>query len=930
MPVVAGVALWLITGSLLSLCFAALGPLMMAASFLDAARGRRRERRRTTEIAEAAWLTAESQRATLHDEERRRLRVRYPDAATGTLHSPLRGSDAADSTMPIVLGRGVVPSVVRTTGGTDDRARAFEERVRVLERAPIRVPLGGGVCVRGPASLTAAVLRALAVQLSLRFGPGEVSFVGEGWRQRGLSALPHANVGHRGALRIAVGSPGERAVDADALIWLAHQDAEVPQGITTVVDVSEPRRSTVRTPDGSVDVDVEGLSLEQFEMIARDRVPAEDALDAVPDRVQLGELTQTSSPIGLPAAIGSQGRDAVVVDIVEDGPHAIVTGTTGSGKSELLVTWVTAIASEHGPERVTFVLADFKGGTAFEPLRELPHVVAVITDLDEDGARRGVLSLSAELRRREAVLAAGGVRDIRDSEMPRLVIVVDEFAALLNEHPDLGAVFTDIAARGRALGMHLILGTQRASGVVRDALSANCPLRVSLRVSDSADSRAVIGSDAAAELPGGVAARGLALVRRPQDQMPVLMRVALTCPDEIRAVRASWRDAHSGSSPWLPALPEHLPLADLLHDATRVEGAIPWGLEDRPESQTQPPLVLAVGRDRGVALIGAVGSGRTSALRTLAVQQPDALWIPRDAEQMWDVVRGLAESSVPPPSLVLCDDLDAQIGDLTADYAQQLLQWWDQILRAATGTTFVISAVRTSGPVGRVLDMLPRRGLLRAPSRVEHIAAGGDSSNYDPHLPAGRARIGEHAVQFAWTGQETRQPHRTEETPVWAPSAPITGVVTAGASTAVDALSRSFPGADVWGIASPPDSAPGGVAGSLATRGAPQILVGDAESWQREWSAWQRVRTEGEVLFRVERPVDLRQLAGVRELPPYARQHAGRVWALQGGAQPRRLVLPGLIPETGGPTQAQTHPLRRELGEHPSMPLTRRDRRSGE
>ncbi|WP_262927659.1 FtsK/SpoIIIE domain-containing protein [Microbacterium sp. NIBRBAC000506063] len=111
---------------------------------------------------------------------------------------------------------------------------------------------------------------------------------------------------------------------------------------------------------------------------------------------------------------------------------------------------MTAIAQAHAPEEVNFVLADFKGGTAFDPLRTLPHVAAVITDLDEEGAQRGVQSLRAELRRREEVLAAAGVRDVADPavELPRLVIVVDEFAALLHEHPDLGEVFTDIAARG--------------------------------------------------------------------------------------------------------------------------------------------------------------------------------------------------------------------------------------------------------------------------------------------------------------------------------------------------------------------------------------------------------------------------------------------------------------------------------------------------
>src|SRR5690606_25871109 len=121
--------------------------------------------------------------------------------------------------------------------------------------------------------------------------------------------------------------------------------------------------------------------------------------------------------------------------------------------------------------------------------------------LDGDGARRGVTSLRAEMRHREEVLARAGAREIGDPalRLARLVIVVDEFAALLAEHPELGDVFIDIAARGRALGMHLVLGTQRAAGVVREALAANCPLRLSLRVADAADSRAVVGVADAAE-----------------------------------------------------------------------------------------------------------------------------------------------------------------------------------------------------------------------------------------------------------------------------------------------------------------------------------------------------------------------------------------------------------------------------------------------
>lgn len=635
MPVLAGVVLWLITGSLFSLCFAALGPVMMVASLVDSTRGRRKERRRLEGEEARAWAAAEEQLGHSHREERRHRSNLLPDAATSIVHPPLRGSVPPGPETPILVGRGDVPSGVRTTGGEHGRAREFQERARVLVSAPTAVPLGAGVCLRGPLPVTTAVARALVLQICLRFRAVQTAV-----RDAGLApefpSLPKASM--RKGLRISVTTASEPLSEADAAICLVPAGGDVPDGITTVVDVVEPGRAILRTPDGVIDIAVEGVSREQFGAITSTRLAPEAAEGELPDIVGLDELEQVASGSGLPATIGSSARGDRVVDIVEDGPHAIVTGTTGTGKSELLVTWVAAMAAAHGPERVTFVLADFKGGTAFEPLRDLPHVVAVITDLDEHDARRGVSSLRAELRRRESVLAAAGVRDIRDAALPRLVIVVDEFAALLQDHPDLGAVFTDIAARGRALGMHLILGTQRAAGVVRDALAANCPLRLTLRLSDPADSRAVIGSTVAAELPGGPASRGLCLVRRPQDDEPEPTRIALTRAADLRRIADRWRHADAARSPWLPPLPVLLPLdghPGISIGSRPAEGAeaqLVWGLADDPESQSQPELTLRVGQERGVAVIGAPGTGRTTALRVLSAQHADALWMPSDLE----------------------------------------------------------------------------------------------------------------------------------------------------------------------------------------------------------------------------------------------------------------------------------------------------------
>lgn len=890
-PVAAGVVLWLVTGSLYALCFAALGPLMIAASLIDAARSRRRDRRRDDAETEQAWALAEQALRRRQREERAARRLREPDVASCLAQPPLRGSQAPDPSTVLVIGSGAVPSAIRCGGGDDARSREFRERCATLQDAPVAVPLGGGVCLRGPEPLVAAAARALAVQLCLRFSSAQLSLVGADLGRWGLDSLPHAVRARRDGLRLGVAQAvaGVAPVGVDAMIWVTGSGSDVPDGVTTVIDMVEPGSASMRTPHGVADLSVECLSLAQTQTIARACAEQAGDADLLPEAVSMNELEQSRGDDGLPAAIGRSVHGQIVVDIVEDGPHAIVTGTTGAGKSELLVTWVTAIAAVNGPDRVTFVLADFKGGTAFDPLRELPQVAAVITDLDEDGARRGVSSLTAELRHREAVLASAGARDVREVGMPRLIIVVDEFAALLQEHPDLGAVFTDVAARGRALGMHLILGTQRAAGVVRDALAANCPLRMSLRVGDPADSRAVIGSEAAAEIPGGAASRGIALVRRPEDREPVAARVALTGASDLRGVALRWGEARTSRSPWLPALPACIPLADLEHDAAAIPtGTIVLGRSDLPEQQAQPLELLDCGSERGLAVLGAPGSGRTAVLRTIAVQSSEARWVSHDPEQAWDDVSAWASGAGRMPPLLLCDDLDALVAGYPAEHAQEFLRRWDQLLRSGSGTTVVVSAARAGGPIGRLLDALPRRAMLRMPSRVEHLAAGGEASGFVRDRVPGRANIGGREVQFAWVEEDVFTAPVATAGAQWHPQERITAIVSSGAAAVVASLATAHPRCEVLIVGAEP-----------LTSSAPCIFVADAETWQRNWSLWQRARAEGEVLIRSEQPGELRQLAGVRDLPPFARSHLGRAWSIQGAGSPRRVIVPALASTIG-------------------------------
>ena len=162
----------------------------------------------------------------------------------------------------------------------------------------------------------------------------------------------------------------------------------------------------------------------------------------------------------LRAVIGQAAGEMHALDLRTDGPHALVGGTTGSGKSELLQTWILSMAAAHSPQRLTFLLVDYKGGSAFRDCVELPHTVGLVTDLSPHLVRRALTSLSAELRYREHVLARHLAKDLMTLERqgvpdapPSLVIVVDEFAALVQEVPEFVDGVVNVAQRGRSLGL---------------------------------------------------------------------------------------------------------------------------------------------------------------------------------------------------------------------------------------------------------------------------------------------------------------------------------------------------------------------------------------------------------------------------------------------------------------------------------------------
>ena len=249
------------------------------------------------------------------------------------------------------------------------------------------------------------------------------------------------------------------------------------------------------------------------------------------------------SPDADPVAGVGVGDDGTFrVNLATDGPHVLIAGTTGSGKSEFLRTLVLGLAAECPPDHVNFVLVDFKGGGAFDAIHGLPHVAGLITDLDKSVVVRAISSLRAELHRRELLFRNLGVSTYTSAVLQsgepiaRVVIVIDEFAALATDYPELMTAVVDLAARGRSLGMHLVLATQRPSGVVDAKIRANTNMRIALRVQDGFDSQDVIGTQAAAFIDRKTPGRAIFSIG---GEAPITVQTAFSGAPDSRARRCT-------------------------------------------------------------------------------------------------------------------------------------------------------------------------------------------------------------------------------------------------------------------------------------------------------------------------------------------------------------------------------------------------------
>lgn len=371
----------------------------------------------------------------------------------------------------------------------------------------------------------------------------------------------------------------------------------------------------------------------------------------------------------LQSVVGTTADGPLVLDLVSDGPHGLIGGTSGAGKSELIGALVAGLVAFQSPRDLSLLFIDFKGGSASEVFKDLPHVSGRVTDLDESLALRAQVSLRAELRRRVSLFSDLSVKDMADMRRlhpdqapPSLVIVIDEFATLVKQLPDFVADIIDIAQRGRSYGVHLLLATQRPSASVDDNILANTNLRISLRMLDRAESMSILNAPDAAEIPVPLKGRSIARmgpgqlvefqsaycsapVATTRGRPPVAIEpLGLQAPgaggtpsrgpDAIEAAPRTQLDAlidsvlALGHEPvrqiWNELLPEHFAFtaADAMRRVpgyARAPGRLVLvGGADDPANQSQHACVVDLESGGGLLVLGTGGSGKTTVLRTIA------------------------------------------------------------------------------------------------------------------------------------------------------------------------------------------------------------------------------------------------------------------------------------------------------------------------
>ncbi len=388
-----------------------------------------------------------------------------------------------------------------------------------------------------------------------------------------------------------------------------------------------------------------------------------------------------AAPIGVKA-----GGEAFALDIHEKahGCHGLVAGTTGSGKSEFLQAYILSMMINYSPNEVAFVLVDFKGGDMARPFLKSPHLAATISNLSGNTLHRALISLEAEVKNRQNIFNRSaeklGVDKIdinsyhkffKDKKLslplPHLIIVIDEFAQLKSQHPEFMSKLVDIAQVGRSLGIHLILATQRPSGVIDPQIWSNSKFKVCLKVLDKQDSMDMLRRPEAAlikqagrayvqvgydeifeQIQSGYSGADYVGQENYVDEESVSVNLVNWPAEKIRTAKKIFKDKKSNRTQleevvsviastgeeqrlqakqlWLPPLPHSLLLedcsgADVAFDKDSWDnapfGEVVCGKVDLPEKQEQRSFGIDFLKNGHLAIYGSSGSGKSTLVQTI-------------------------------------------------------------------------------------------------------------------------------------------------------------------------------------------------------------------------------------------------------------------------------------------------------------------------
>lgn len=656
-PLVAGVVLVLVTGHWFFLLFSGASAAVATTIYLHGRRQRRRYRRARKQAADA-W--SEDTHRTLLS----------PGWATRLLHGegPAHISAQAGGFPAVRVGLGRVQAQIQT------KEEPKSEPSETVTTA-VGIDLVGEetTTISGPRRERMRLLRWILLQLILNPLRGEIAVLGRTsalgiielrdlptCRVVTASEVPDLHAPSRGSgVLLCTDSMDQNAAEhARRVGWhvviAQHAPAEgSPAGweINLVEQTVHRRCGLTAAAHHAGSLGIDGLSDATLRELCRLAIPhasfsqtpgelPDRAVSRLPDELFAAEAAEE-----LMGELGAGSAGDEQLDLVGDGPHALIAGTTGSGKSELLKTLLLSLCARYSPQELTMVLVDFKGGAAFHQMTRLEHVLGVVTDLSQAATERTIESIRSELVRRERLFLSAGAGDyseyraVSGEPLARMLVVIDEFRIFAHELPHQLDELMRLATLGRSLGLHLVLSTQRPQGAVTADIRANIGATVALRMRGEDESRDVIGTPAAAEISRRMPGR--ALLRRPGER-PTELQTALlqatephlhaapessptaaarpaptqdavvsTLVDQLR--HRSLGRAHT---PLLPPLPQTLGA----QDALSTEAGALLGRIDDPASQSQSDLRLNPRHPQSTALIGESAAAAAEVCRAVTHQ----------------------------------------------------------------------------------------------------------------------------------------------------------------------------------------------------------------------------------------------------------------------------------------------------------------------